>query len=870
MTETTQLGPKDSRKGRLVPFFGCPRLAEEPTMGHLAGVVLGRQALDLRFRLAALLVAVAVIAPASASASGVTVSDLDNGATAATLAQALTGGGIAVSNVTYTGASRAAGSFTNGASSVGFDSGIVLASGKVQTYGGATPDGPCSRGVEGPNNCNEDASAPDGSENSTSLGTVGDADLDAASGKTTEDAAILAFDFVPQQATLHFSYVFSSEEYNDFANSDFNDVFAFFVDGTNCALVPGTTDAVSVNTINNGDPGGDTTPHHADLFRDNVRPAPGSIDSQMDGLTTVLTCSANVNAGVTNHMKLAIADASDSAFDSAVFIESGSLISGRLLTVNKSGTGTGGVTSAPAGIDCGATCTHSFADGTMVTLTAAAAADSTFTGWTGEGCTGTGACTVTMDQARSVTAAFGLKPTHNLTVTKDGTGSGSVASSPAGIACGATCTHAFPDGTVVTLTATESFDSTFTGWSGEGCTGTGTCVVTVDQARAVTATFTLRPTHTLTVTKSGTGTGSVSSSPTGIDCGLTCSTSFPEGRTITLTPTPAAGSIFTGWGGDCSGTGACAPTMTANKSVTATFTALRTLTVTKAGTGSGGVTSAPAGIDCGGTCSAQFVNGTGVTLSAAAAAGSTFAGWSGEGCSGTATCTVTLDQARNVTATFTTIPVLPPASHTLTVTKAGAGSGSVTSAPAAISCGGTCSASYTSPIGVTLTATPVSGSTFTGWSGDCSGTGTCVLTMGADHNVTATFNTVPPVITPPSVGGSDLFCGAQHRGKCKGLPVKGVFDRPGSASWTFDAYNPSPGKGATAAKAKKVHLGQLKRAIKKAGTVTVVFKLKPGAKTNKVYKQVKKSKLRNLLVTLRFTDAHGVTVVQTKTIKLKL
>jgi hypothetical protein len=816
-----------------------------------------------------------LIAAPSASASGVTVSDLDNGATAQTLASSLTGGGVAVSNVTYTGSNRAAGSFTGGTSSIGFDTGLVLSSGKVQTYGGATPDDPCSRGVEGPNNCNEDASATDGGENTTSFGTAGDTDLDALlTGQTTEDAAVLQFDFVPQQSTVHFSYVFSSEEYNDFANSDFNDVFAFFVNGTNCALVPNTTDPVSINNINNGNPLGDATaqmPHNAQYFRDNVRPTPGSIDSQMDGLTTVLTCTANVNAGVTNHMKLAIADVGDSAYDSAVFIAAGSLISGRLLTVNKSGTGTGGVTSSPAGIDCGATCTHSYSDGTMVTLTATADAGSTFTGWSGEGCSGTGQCQVTMDQARTVTAAFSANPPQTLTVSKAGTGTGGVTSSPAGIDCGATCSHGFAGGTVVTLTATESFDSVFAGWSGEGCSGTGTCVVTMSQARNVTATFNLRPIHMITVTKNGSGTGGVTSSPAGIDCGATCSHSYPDGRDIVLTATADAGSVFTGWsGGGCSGTGTCTVNLNgADVNVTATFTANRTLTVSKNGTGSGGVTSSPAGIDCGATCSAQYLDGTSVTLTATAAAGSTFTGWSGEGCSGTGTCVVSMSQARNVTATFDTIPPPPPVNHTLTVTKGGSGSGSVTSSPAGIDCGATCSHSYADGTGVTLTATAAAGSTFTGWSGDCTGTGTCTLTMSADHNVTATFTTVPPVVVPPSVGDG-LFCGTQHRGQCKGLPVKGIFDRPGNASWTFDAYNPTPGKGATAAKTSKLHLGQVKKTIKKAGTVTIVFKLHAGAKTNKLYRQVKKLKLHSLLITLRFTDKQGVTVVQTKTIKLKV
>jgi len=96
---------------------------------------------------------------------------------------------------------------------------------------------------------------------------------------------------------------------------------------------------------------------------------------------------------------------------------------------------------------------------------------------------------VTMDQARSVTATFTLVE-HTLTVSKAGSGSGSVASSPAGIDCGGTCSASFTEGTIVTLTAVAAAGSTFTGWGGD-CTGLSTCMVTMDQARSVTATFTL-------------------------------------------------------------------------------------------------------------------------------------------------------------------------------------------------------------------------------------------------------------------------------------------------------------------------------------------------------------------------------------------
>ena len=170
------------------------------------------------------------------------------------------------------------------------------------------------------------------------------------------------------------------------------------------------------------------------------------------------------------------------------------------------------------------------------------------------------------------------------------------------------------------------------------------------------------PTHTLTVTKAGAGSGTVTSSPSGIDCGATCSASFTQGTTVTLTATPAAGSTFTGWSGACTGTGTCTVTMDQDRAVTATFDLVglppHTLTVTKAGTGSGTVTSSPAGIDCGSTCAVTFPGGTMVTLTATPAAGSTFTGWSGD-CTGTGTCTVTMDQDRAVTATFELVSAQP-------------------------------------------------------------------------------------------------------------------------------------------------------------------------------------------------------------------
>jgi endoglucanase len=160
------------------------------------------------------------------------------------------------------------------------------------------------------------------------------------------------------------------------------------------------------------------------------------------------------------------------------------------------------------------------------------------------------------------------------------------------------------------------------------------------------------------------------------------------------------------------------------------------LTVTKSGAGSGTVTSSPSGISCGSTCSANYASGTSVRLTASAASGSTFAGWDGA-CTGTGACTVSMTAARSVTATFNGTSTTFP----LSVTKMGAGSGTVTSSPGGINCGSTCTSNFASGTSVTLSAAASSGSSFGGWSGSCSGTGNCVLSMTAPRNVTATFNT---------------------------------------------------------------------------------------------------------------------------------
>jgi len=208
------------------------------------------------------------------------------------------------------------------------------------------------------------------------------------------------------------------------------------------------------------------------------------------------------------------------------------------------------------------------------------------------------------------------------------------------------------------------------------------------------------------------GGGSITS-PDGIDCpAVECSAIYDWWDTTTLTPVPSSW-LFShaSWGGDCSGVAVYTPcniVMLGYTAVWADFDfwlvlpTFRTMNVTKSGTGSGTVASAPAGIDCGATCSYSFVDGTIVTLTPTADAGSTFTGWAGD-CTGTPAsmpCVWNLTGAdANATAVFTATPT-----HPVTVARAGSGTGTVTSTPVGINCGPTCGANFPSGSGVTLTA----------------------------------------------------------------------------------------------------------------------------------------------------------------------
>jgi Divergent InlB B-repeat domain len=218
------------------------------------------------------------------------------------------------------------------------------------------------------------------------------------------------------------------------------------------------------------------------------------------------------------------------------------------LLITKIGSGT--VTSSPAGINCGSDCNESYPNGTVVTLSGAAAAGFVFAGWSGSGC-GTGL--VTMNGSKTCAATFNTGFTLNVNVvramTTAGTGNGTVTSNPAGINCGGDCSESYASGTVVALSAIPAPGSVFSGWSGNGCS-TGS--VTMNNNRNCTATFNAVAVQTfgLSVNKTGTGNGTVTSNPAGINCGSDCSESYTSGTVVALSAISAPGSVFSRWTGN--------------------------------------------------------------------------------------------------------------------------------------------------------------------------------------------------------------------------------------------------------------------------------------------------------------------------------
>jgi len=473
------------------------------------------------------------------------------------------------------------------------------------------------------------------------------------------------------------------------------------------------------------------------------------------------------------------------------------------LTINKDIGDNGTVTSSPVGINCGSVCSEVYNAGTVVTLTASFDAGSAFAGWSGGGCTGTGQCVFTMNANKSITATF-IPNTYLITSTA-GIGGTILPSDSVSIDYGTDKTFTITPNTnyhVADVLVDGNSVGTVTSYTFNNVTANHT----------ISATFAI---NTYTVTPSAAGTGGSLSPSTPQTVNYNQTTSF----TVTPNTGYSVASV-TGCGGTLLGNTYTTGPITGNCTVTATFAintytitasagasgsiapsgavtvnygASQTFTITPNanyhvadvqvdGSSLGAVTSYTFNnVTANHTINATFaINSVPMhTITASAGANGTIFP-SGvltvnDGASQSFTITpnasyhiadvqadsssvgpVTSYTFTNVTANHTISASFAMNTYILTVTKAGTGTGTVTSSPTGINCGSVCSEAYNAGTVMTLTALPDTNCTFTGWSGGCSGTGTCFLTIDAAKTVAATFTLKTYTITATAETGGSI------------------------------------------------------------------------------------------------------------------
>ncbi len=215
-----------------------------------------------------------------------------------------------VSNVTFSGGASQVGTFSNGTDAMGISEGLMLSTGNVNL-------------AQGPNN-SVGASAVAG-------GGSSDADLSGLTGQSLQDVAVLEFDFIPTTDSINFDFVFGSEEYCEWVNTAYNDVFGFFISGPgitgtqNLAITPVTGQPITINSVNNTSNSAYFVPNSSSCGATSI-----NNNIEYDGYTTVLTATAFIpdTNCVVYHLKLAIADGSDANLDSGVFLKKGSFYAG--------------------------------------------------------------------------------------------------------------------------------------------------------------------------------------------------------------------------------------------------------------------------------------------------------------------------------------------------------------------------------------------------------------------------------------------------------------------------------------------------------------------------------------------------------------
>ena len=456
----------------------------------------------------------------------------------------------------------------------------------------------------------------------------------------------------------------------------------------------------------------------------------------------------------------------------------------RILSVSVEGTdeGTGVVSVGALGEACDTVpglphvCVYPLPVDTVATLVPTPGAGSVFTGWVGA-CTGTGSCTLTLNEDRAVWATF--RGTQPVTVTVESVenGGGDVQVGPSDV-CAAvpgtshSCTFHFPAGTPVGLSAAPDPRSVFLGWEGD-CTGILGCALTMDGPKAVTARLRGPQPLVVTVESIENGGGDVTAGPSNVcpaepGTSHSCTFYFRIDEVVGLYPTPDPLSVFVAWDGACFGTAPCSVQMDGPKAVTARLRGPQPVTVTIESLESGGgdVSLGPPNVchavpGTAHSCTFHFRLGANVLAVATPDPQSVFAGWAGA-CTGPGPCGLTVDGPALLIA-----PFHGPQPLVVTVESIENGGGDVVVIPSQVcpalpGASNTCTFSF--PVGteVFIGAFADPQSVFLGFSGACAGTETCVLTMDAPQAVTARFRGPQPVYVTAigmAGGGGDVLVG---------------------------------------------------------------------------------------------------------------
>jgi hypothetical protein len=404
-----------------------------------------------------------------------------------------------------------------------------------------------------------------------------------------------------------------------------------------------------------------------------------------------------------------------------------------LFDVAASATGPGSVTLDPPG--------GTYPAGTVVTVTATPDAGAVFTGFGGDLTGTTSPQPLTVDADKTVSASFAAQFTLSVTAS----GPGSVTLEPAG--------GVYTAGTSVTVTAVPDPDAAFLGWSGDLTGSTNPQVVVVNANASASASFVTL----FDVAASAAGPGTIALDPPG--------GTYPAGTVVTVTATPDAGALFTGFGGDLTGT--TSPqllTVDADKTVSASFAAIPSYTLSVIASGPGSITLEPAG--------GVYLAGTPVTVSAVPDPDSAFLGWSGDLTGTTNPQVVVVDADTAATASFATL---------FDVAASATGPGTITLDPPG--------STYPAGTVVTVTATPDAGAAFTGFGGDLTGTtNPQLLTVDGDKTLSASFEPLLSHTLTITVSGGGVVLLNPPGGTYPAGTVVELTASPISASWLFSGW----------------------------------------------------------------------------------